>query len=93
MPGNRPGDVAYFAEKRDEIRRALEAAGRDPDDFTLRSTARRGDDRRSAPHRPRGRAALRAAGANHVILGVPAAAGPDGLAAMARDVAEPLVNA
>ena len=35
MPGNRPGDVAYFAEKRDEIRRALEAAGRDPDDFTF----------------------------------------------------------
>jgi hypothetical protein len=31
-----------------------------------------------------------AAGANHVILGVPAMAGPDGLAAMAREVAEPL---
>ncbi len=28
MPGNRPGDVAYFSQKRDEIRRALEAAGR-----------------------------------------------------------------
>jgi len=27
MPGNRPGDVAYFSQKRDEIRRALEAAG------------------------------------------------------------------
>ncbi|MGI8999261.1 MAG: LLM class flavin-dependent oxidoreductase, partial [Candidatus Limnocylindria bacterium] len=35
MPGNRPGDIAYFAAKRDEIRRALEAGGRDPDDFTF----------------------------------------------------------
>src|SRR5262245_6958501 len=35
MPGNRPGDVAYFADRRDAIRRALEAAGRDPDDFTF----------------------------------------------------------
>ena len=35
MPGNRPGDVDYFAPKRDEIARALEAAGRDPADFTF----------------------------------------------------------
>ena len=35
MPGNRPGDVAYFAEQRDRIRRALDAIGRDPDDFTF----------------------------------------------------------
>ncbi len=35
MYGNRAGDVAFFVEKRDQIRRALEAAGRDPDDFTF----------------------------------------------------------
>ncbi|HEX5828183.1 MAG TPA: LLM class flavin-dependent oxidoreductase, partial [Candidatus Limnocylindrales bacterium] len=35
MPGNLPGDVAYFAERRDVIRRALEAAGRDPDAFSF----------------------------------------------------------
>ncbi|MDQ3690631.1 MAG: LLM class flavin-dependent oxidoreductase [Chloroflexota bacterium] len=92
MPGNRPGDVAYFAEKRDEIRRALSIAGRDPDDFTFAAQL---DCGASAETR---RTALRtcrrfvAAGANHVILGVPAAAGPDGVADMAHEVAEPLVN-
>ena len=93
MPGNRPGDVAYFSEKRDEIRRALDAAGRDADDFTFAAQL---DCGRTAESR---RAALGvarrfvAAGANHVILGVPAIAGPDGLAAMAREVAEPLRGA
>lgn len=35
LPGNRAGDIAYFIEKRDQIRRALETAGRDPRDFTF----------------------------------------------------------
>jgi alkanesulfonate monooxygenase SsuD/methylene tetrahydromethanopterin reductase-like flavin-dependent oxidoreductase (luciferase family) len=35
QPGNRAGDVSHFSEKRDEIRGALETAGRDPDDFTF----------------------------------------------------------
>jgi alkanesulfonate monooxygenase SsuD/methylene tetrahydromethanopterin reductase-like flavin-dependent oxidoreductase (luciferase family) len=30
MPGNEAGNVRYFTDKRDEIRRALAAAGRDP---------------------------------------------------------------
>lgn len=90
MPGNRPGDVAYFARKRDEIRRALEAARRDPDDFTFAAQLDCGasaESRRSAleiGHRFVG------SGATHVILGVPASAGADGMAAMAREVAEPL---
>jgi len=90
MPGNRPGDVAYFAEKRDEIRNALEATGRDPDDFTFAAQL---DCGTSAEARRNSLGIARrfaAAGANHVILGVPAAAGPDGLAAMAHEVAEPL---
>ncbi|MGH2428216.1 MAG: LLM class flavin-dependent oxidoreductase [Candidatus Limnocylindria bacterium] len=90
MPGNRPGDVAYFAEKRDEIRRALALAGRDPDDFTFAARLDSGtspETRRTALAMTR---RFAAAGANHIILGVPAAAGPDGLAAMAREVAEPL---
>ena len=90
MPGNRPGDVSYFAEKRDEIRRALETAGRDPDDFTFAAQLDAGttaDTRRTGLEVGR---RFRAAGANHVIIGVPAAAGPDGLAAMAWEVAEPL---
>lgn len=92
MPGNRPGDVAYFAEKRDEIRRALEAAGRDPDDFTFAGQLDVGttvDTRRTALEIARRFVAV---GANHVILGVPAAAGPDGMTAMAREVAEPLAG-
>jgi hypothetical protein len=92
MPGNRPGDVRYFAEKRDKIRRALEAAGRDPDDFTFAAQLDAGttsDTRRMGLETAR---RFVDAGANHVIIGVPAAARPDGLAAMAREVAEPLAG-
>ena len=90
MPGNRPGDVAYFTAKRDEIRRALDAAGRDPDDFAFAAQMTCGTT-------PEARAETLAlarrfvrAGANHVILGLPRAATPEGLADMAREVAEPL---
>ena len=92
MPGNRPGDVAYFAEKRDEIYRALEAGGRDPDAFTFAAQLDAGvtaETRRGALDVAR---RFVAAGANHVIIGVPAAAGPDGVTAMAREVAEPLAD-
>jgi alkanesulfonate monooxygenase SsuD/methylene tetrahydromethanopterin reductase-like flavin-dependent oxidoreductase (luciferase family) len=92
MPGNRPGDVAYFAAKREEIRRALDAARRDPDDFTFAGQLDAGT---TAETRRIGLEAARrfvAAGANHVIVGVPAAGGPEGMAAMAREVAEPLIG-
>jgi alkanesulfonate monooxygenase SsuD/methylene tetrahydromethanopterin reductase-like flavin-dependent oxidoreductase (luciferase family) len=93
MPGNRPGDVSYFAAKRDEIRRALESAARDPDDFTFAAQvecgASAGDRRRALEVARR----FRAAGATHLMLGLPAtAAGPDGVDAMAREVAEPLAG-
>jgi len=90
MPGNRPGDVAYFIEKRDVIRRALAAAGRDPDDFAFAaqlSCGRTPADRAAALESAR---RFVRAGANHVILGLPATAAPDGMAAVAREVAEPL---
>ncbi len=90
MPGNRPGDVAYFSQKRDEIRHALEGAGRNPEAFTFAAQVDCGlsaAERRTALEIAR---RFVMAGAGHVILGVPAAAGPDGLAAMAREVAEPL---
>lgn len=92
MPGNRPGDVAYFAQGRDALRRALEAAGRDPDDFTYAAQLSCGvgaADRREALATAR---AFVAAGANHVILGLPARAAPEGLAEVAREVAEPLTG-
>jgi alkanesulfonate monooxygenase SsuD/methylene tetrahydromethanopterin reductase-like flavin-dependent oxidoreductase (luciferase family) len=92
MPGNRPGDVAYFAETRDRVRRALDAAGRDPDDFTYAAQLSCGAtaaDRRVALATAR---AFVAAGANHVILGLPAAVAPEGLLDVAREVAEPLAG-
>lgn len=90
MPGNRPGDVAYFAERRDAIRRALETAGRDPDDFGFAAQLTCGTtapDRREA--RQTGRRFLEA-GANHVILGLPAIAAPDGLVRVVSEVADPI---
>lgn len=90
MPGDRAGDVAYFTAKRDEIRRALEAAGRDPDDFSFAGqvVADGGVSGR--------REALAVAesfvrvGADHVIVGIDAANGPVALRAAATEVAEPL---
>jgi alkanesulfonate monooxygenase SsuD/methylene tetrahydromethanopterin reductase-like flavin-dependent oxidoreductase (luciferase family) len=92
MPGNRPGDVDYFAAKRAEIRRALESAGRDSDDFTFAGQLDTGttfDSRREALETAR---RFLAVGANHLILGVPAAGGLDGVAAMAHEVAVPLIG-
>jgi alkanesulfonate monooxygenase SsuD/methylene tetrahydromethanopterin reductase-like flavin-dependent oxidoreductase (luciferase family) len=92
MPGNRPGDVEYFAQKREEIRGALDAAGRDPDGFDFAGQLDCGvsaGTRRTALSTAR---AFVAAGATHVILGVPARGGPAAIAAMAREVAEPLAE-
>jgi len=93
MPGNRPGDVEYFVGKRDEISRALEAVGRDPAAFTFAAQLSCGatrESRRAALDTSR---AFVRAGANHVILGLPAGAAPEGLRALAEEVAEPLVEA
>ncbi|HEX9045335.1 MAG TPA: LLM class flavin-dependent oxidoreductase [Candidatus Limnocylindrales bacterium] len=95
MPGDRPGDVGYFAEKRDEIRRALEAGGRDPDDFSFAGqvASRAGTDASGRRARAEALAAARAfvrAGADHVIIGIPASEGPASLELAAREVAEPL---
>jgi alkanesulfonate monooxygenase SsuD/methylene tetrahydromethanopterin reductase-like flavin-dependent oxidoreductase (luciferase family) len=92
LPGNRPGDVAYFSAKRDEISRALEAVGRDPAAFSFAAQLSCGTTsatRRAALETAR---AFVRAGATHVILGVPATVAPDGLAAVVDEVAEPLVE-
>lgn len=90
MPGNRPGDVAYFSDRRDALRRALAEGGRDPDDFTFAAqlSCGRTAAERSAAREVAGR--LIDAGANHVMLGLPASVAPDGLADLIREVAEPL---
>jgi alkanesulfonate monooxygenase SsuD/methylene tetrahydromethanopterin reductase-like flavin-dependent oxidoreductase (luciferase family) len=93
MPGNRPGDVAYFAGRRDAIRAALEAAGRDPDAFSFAAQLSVGT---TAGDRARALETSRAfvrAGATHVILGLPATVAPEGLRDVAAEVAEPLLAA
>jgi alkanesulfonate monooxygenase SsuD/methylene tetrahydromethanopterin reductase-like flavin-dependent oxidoreductase (luciferase family) len=93
MPGNRAGEVDLFVEKRDEIRRALEAAGREPDDFTFAAQVDAGATFAERTAAREAAIAMRRAGAGHVIIGVPGQLGPDGLAAMAREVAIPLREA
>lgn len=93
MPGNRAGDVAYFIDRRDRIKRALDVAGRDPAAFTFAAQV---DCGASPAMRRAGLETARAfvrAGADHVMLGVAGTAGPDGLVLMAREVAEPLRDA
>jgi len=92
MPGNRPGDVEYFVEKRSAIARALDAAGRDIEDFTFAAQLSCGltaDSRRRALETAR---AFVKTGAHHVILGVPASIVPGGLRLVADEVAGPLLS-
>jgi alkanesulfonate monooxygenase SsuD/methylene tetrahydromethanopterin reductase-like flavin-dependent oxidoreductase (luciferase family) len=93
MPGNRAGDVAYFGEKRDALRTALEAEGRDPGGFAFAAQVNvpsDGDGRRRARDN-----ALEFvhAGADHITLGIVARDGPTALEAMASEVAQPVADA
>jgi alkanesulfonate monooxygenase SsuD/methylene tetrahydromethanopterin reductase-like flavin-dependent oxidoreductase (luciferase family) len=93
MPGTHAGNVGYFVEKRDRIMQSLEAARRDPAAFTFAAQVDAGADvgsRRAALDAGR---RLQNAGAGHVIVGIPGRAAPDVLAAMVREVAEPLLDA
>jgi alkanesulfonate monooxygenase SsuD/methylene tetrahydromethanopterin reductase-like flavin-dependent oxidoreductase (luciferase family) len=92
MFGSHPGEVAWFSDVRDKIVAALEAAGRDPATFTFAAQLSVGatpETRRAALVTAR---AFVRAGANHVILGLPAAVAPDGVRALADEVAEPLLD-
>ena len=92
LPGNRAGDVAYFTQQRDLISRALEAAGRDPAEFTFAAQVDCGADADARRQALAVAHEFRRAGANHVILGIPGSAAPDALLPMAREVAEPLLT-
>ena len=84
---NQTGDPSTFAEKRDALLRHCEAVGRDPAEIEI-----------SAQVFPRDGLAAQLAiatryaeqGAQHVILLMDAAGGPDALQRMAHEVAEPL---
>lgn len=92
LPGNRPGDVAYFSEKRAALRAALQAAGRDPDAFSFAAQVACGTSPAELRAARETALALVRAGATHVILGIAAASAPDGLRAVATEVAEPLLE-
>jgi alkanesulfonate monooxygenase SsuD/methylene tetrahydromethanopterin reductase-like flavin-dependent oxidoreductase (luciferase family) len=90
LPGDRAGDVDYLREKRDDLLRRLDAEGRDASEFVLVGQVSVGGTaagRREALETAR---ALVATGAGHVILGIPARAGPSALRAVADEVAAPL---
>jgi alkanesulfonate monooxygenase SsuD/methylene tetrahydromethanopterin reductase-like flavin-dependent oxidoreductase (luciferase family) len=87
---NLPTDQAYFADRRQALAAALEAAGRDPGTFefaTQVATGATAESRREAVA-----AGVEAArlGATHVILSMPARLGSGGVDTVAREVAEPL---
>ncbi len=93
LPGTHAGNIEYFAGKRDELVAALEAEGRDPAAFDVVgqvSTGGTAATRREAVTAARG---LIAAGATHIVLGMPAALGPDGLDVVIRDCLAPLRDA
>lgn len=90
QPGTHAGNVPYFIEKRAEIVRALEEAGRDPAGFDLVAQVGTGvtaDSRRDALTAA---TELAAHGATHVVFGMPAALGPAGLDDVVRDCLQPL---
>jgi alkanesulfonate monooxygenase SsuD/methylene tetrahydromethanopterin reductase-like flavin-dependent oxidoreductase (luciferase family) len=90
LTGTEAGDVGYFSAKRDELRAALEAEGRDPDRFELVAQVHTGGDagdRRRALDEAR---AMAGAGATEIVVGVPASLGPAALDAAHRDILRPL---
>ncbi|HYH91738.1 MAG TPA: LLM class flavin-dependent oxidoreductase [Candidatus Saccharimonadales bacterium] len=92
QPGQ-PADLTYFAEKRDAILAALDAAGRDPITFDIVAQVGTGttvDDRRWALGQARQAVEL---GATQVILGMPAMLGGGGVDDVAREIATPLREA
>jgi alkanesulfonate monooxygenase SsuD/methylene tetrahydromethanopterin reductase-like flavin-dependent oxidoreductase (luciferase family) len=93
QPGTHAGNVPYFREKRGELIAALDAAGRDPAAFDVVAQVGTGTTpatRRAALEAAR---ASIAAGATHVVFGMPAALGPAGLDEVVRDCLVPVRDA
>ncbi len=84
---NHTGEPVTFVEKRDALLRHCETVGRNPAEIEISAQAFLNDG-----HARLLDVATQFAhdGAQHVILVMPASDGPDGLAKLAREVAEPL---
>jgi alkanesulfonate monooxygenase SsuD/methylene tetrahydromethanopterin reductase-like flavin-dependent oxidoreductase (luciferase family) len=93
LPGTEAGDAAYFAARRDDVLRALDAEGRDPAGFELVGQVHTGADAASRATALEQAIALAGAGATEIVIGVPAALGPSVLEAAHRDVLRPLRDA
>jgi alkanesulfonate monooxygenase SsuD/methylene tetrahydromethanopterin reductase-like flavin-dependent oxidoreductase (luciferase family) len=93
LPGTHAGNVPYFAEKRDELLAALESQRRDPAGFDFVGQVMTGlspATRREALTAARG---LVAAGATHVVFGMPSELGATGLVDVALACLAPLRDA
>jgi alkanesulfonate monooxygenase SsuD/methylene tetrahydromethanopterin reductase-like flavin-dependent oxidoreductase (luciferase family) len=85
---NQTGEPSTFLAKRDILLRHCEAVGRDPGEIEISAQSfLRGDDYATMLATA---ATFAEAGADHLILIMPAAEGPDGLQRMADRVATPL---
>ncbi len=90
LPASPDEGLTEFCERREAILAALAAIGRDPVGFAFAAqltTGTSGEDRRGALAAAR---EFARAGATHILLGMPARLGPEGLVAVAREIAEPL---
>jgi alkanesulfonate monooxygenase SsuD/methylene tetrahydromethanopterin reductase-like flavin-dependent oxidoreductase (luciferase family) len=85
---NQTGDPATFVEKRDTLLRHCEAVARDPAEIEISAQAFLRDGDHAAMLETA--AGLATAGADHLILLVPASDGPAGLQKLAERVAMPL---
>ena len=90
LPAGANEGLPEFVERRAAILRELNAIGRDPATFTFAGQVATGTTARERATALAAAGAFVAAGADHVILGMPARLGPTGLVAVAREVAEPL---
>ena len=90
LTGTEAGNVEYFADRREAILRALEVERRDPATFEFGG---RSTPAPMPPARPQALVEARAmvtAGATEMVMGVPAALGPQALEDAHRDVLGPL---
>ncbi len=90
LTGTEAGNVAYFADRREAILRALDAEGRDPATFEIVGQVHTGADAADRARALDQARALVAAGATEMIVGVPPALGPWALEEAHRDVLGPL---
>jgi alkanesulfonate monooxygenase SsuD/methylene tetrahydromethanopterin reductase-like flavin-dependent oxidoreductase (luciferase family) len=83
-------DIDYFAGRREAILAAMAEVGRSADGFAFAAQAQTGATAESRAAALDVALRFAAAGATHLILGVPARLGPAGLDAVADEIARPL---